>query len=174
MNISELEPLIIEWAIAKNLIHKTQEQALAQLGKTREEVGELQEAIAQLDKQQIRLEAGDVLVTLVIQCAIEGEAYLWDSILYAEEEADMLLESDSSSFFRSLASISMEAANDYIEEAIKTSSEYGFVLGFLAMAVERAIAPHNLALDECLEAAWLKIRSRTGKTVDGVFVRDRA
>jgi len=31
---------------------------------------------------------------------------------------------------------------------------------------------HDLTLEECLEAAWDVIKSRTGETVNGVFIKD--
>ena len=178
----ELEPLIIKWADSKGLIKHTTGQAIAQFGKTEEEIGELTEAInvyngvqtclddghpsyeqsdvdAALD--QVRLEAGDVLVTLVIQKAIQE-----------------LKGNAPPSYKRWLQSIAHEKT---LKESIAQLKKA--LLGkkilqvdkwteVLAYQVESLVKPYGLALDECLNAAWEKIRDRTGQTIDGVFVKD--
>ena len=180
MNIKDLEPLIVKWAKDKELILHTQEQALKQHGKTKEEVSELLEAIAVYRSiedvlseghpsyeegdaddalEAVKLESGDVLVTLVIQCAIaqgpDFERVIED---IGEELAWPNMPGEA------MQQIMMSAGID--NELVWVAC------GQLALWVERAIAPYNISLDEALEATWLKIRDRQGKTVDGVFVKD--
>lgn len=99
MDMGMLELLVIGWGVEKGIFEKATPES--QMGKMMEEVMELDEAVRQGDKEAIRLELGDVLVTAVLQAEMQG-----------------------------------------------------------------------LSLSECLEAAYKKISKRTGKMVDGVFVKD--
>lgn len=168
MNIQELEPLIIEWANAKRLVKRTPEQALVQLDKTQEEVGKLEEAIEKcrciedklpegirsfatgnVDKptEAIKLKAGDVLVTLVIQCAIQRVGELVDRI---ECERDFITWIDAKD----------EALTQIYICSFLNKELMGSAIAQLARWVESAIGPYGLTLDECLESAWLKIQAK--------------
>ena len=178
----ELEPLIIKWAESKGLIEHTTEQAIAQFGKTEEEIGELTEAInvyngvqtclddghpsyeqsdvdAALD--QVRLEAGDVFVTLVIQKAIQ--------------EAERNVPPSYERWLQSIAhEKTLKESMAQLKKALlgKKILQVDKWTGVLAYQVESLVKPYGLALDECLNAAWEKIRDRTGQTIGGVFVKD--
>ena len=167
--LAELEPLIIQWAEAKGLIKHTVEQALAQHGKTEEEVGELLEAIAANTKaawnpreyrNNVRLEAGDVLVTLIIQSAIQG----------CDFSANLRVMSRLGLIGRG----SLKEECDSLGLAISRYSAYEHwsSMARVALSLKGLLRPHELTLAECLEAAWEKIRDRTGQTIDGVFVKD--
>jgi NTP pyrophosphatase (non-canonical NTP hydrolase) len=95
----QAEKHVVQWAKDKGIITPWNQKT--QMKKMIEEVFELQEAVVEGDKQHVRLELGDVLVTCVVQASMWG-----------------------------------------------------------------------MSLDECLTAAFNKINSRTGKLVDGVFVKE--
>ena len=166
--LAELEPLVIQWAEAKGLIKHTVEQAQAQHGKTEEEVGELLEAIAANTKaawnpreyrQSVKLEAGDVLVTLIIQSAIQGVNFL-DVV---EMARDLITGQISLKDECKITGMFLSSGGDMSS---------GIALGRMTLSLETLIRPHELTIAECLGAAWEKIRDRTGQTIDGVFVKD--
>jgi NTP pyrophosphatase (non-canonical NTP hydrolase) len=95
----ELEALVIAWATQKGILENG--TAIAQAGKTIEEVNELVEAIIKDDREEIVDALGDILVTIIIQAEMQG-----------------------------------------------------------------------LKLTDCLESAYNVISKRTGKMVDGQFVKD--
>jgi len=95
----ELEALVIAWATQKGILENG--TAIAQAGKTIEEVNELVEAIIKDDRAEIVDALGDILVTIIIQAEMQG-----------------------------------------------------------------------LRLTDCLESAYNVIAKRTGKMVDGQFVKD--
>jgi len=79
-SFKELQGLVVEWADDKGIVANTQFQILKQLDKTNEELQELKdeveayfEALTSLNREYHRgaamLEAGDVLVTLIVASA---------------------------------------------------------------------------------------------------------
>ena len=63
----ELEMKIIQWGEARGIVQNS--NPLAQYKKTREEVGELHDAIYVGDRYAMKDAYGDILVTLIIGCA---------------------------------------------------------------------------------------------------------
>ena len=68
MSFNSIELEVVRWGEARGIIQNS--TPLAQFGKTVEEVRELGEALAQNDKAGIIDGVGDVIVTLVMICAI--------------------------------------------------------------------------------------------------------
>ena len=99
MSFEETAERVIKWGESKGIFDKS--SPAKQLEKTQEEVTELSEALTDDDLDNIRLEAGDVFVTLILLLEMKG-----------------------------------------------------------------------LHPNECLEAAYSKISKRTGKMIDGLFVKD--
>ena len=62
-DVDELENLVMAWAVARNLYNESTPET--RIAKVREEVDELDYALQWESKDNIRLEAGDVLVTLI-------------------------------------------------------------------------------------------------------------
>lgn len=69
-NYTELEALVIDWAIEKGIFKNGTVEA--QAGKTQEEVEELIEAIINDDRYEIIDALGDILVTIIIQAEMQG------------------------------------------------------------------------------------------------------
>lgn len=97
--IFALSGLIEEWAEEKGILSNA--TPLTQAIKTKEEVDELYHAILDNNQEEIKDAIGDIMVTLIIQCKMQG-----------------------------------------------------------------------MDLQDCLESAYNVIKNRTGKMVDGVFVKD--
>ena len=91
--------LVEQWAEEKGILSKA--TPLTQAIKTKEEVDELYNAILDNNRDEIKDAIGDIMVTLIIQCKMQG-----------------------------------------------------------------------MDLQDCLESAYNVIKNRTGKMVDGIFVKD--
>jgi NTP pyrophosphatase (non-canonical NTP hydrolase) len=63
----ELEMLVIQWGEARKIVQNS--TPMAQYLKTREEVGELHDAIHTNDREAMIDAYGDILVTLIMGCA---------------------------------------------------------------------------------------------------------
>lgn len=61
---------VIDWAREKGILDKS--SPLKQHVKTQEEVNELLEALVDNNREEIIDSAGDILVTLIIQCELNG------------------------------------------------------------------------------------------------------
>lgn len=66
----ELEDRVIAWAMDRKIIPNS--TPTAQLTKTVSEIGELADATLKGHSEDIRDAVGDVLVTLIIYCALQG------------------------------------------------------------------------------------------------------
>lgn len=63
----ELEMKVIQWGEARGIVQNS--TPMAQYKKTREEVGELHDAIYNNDRDAMKDAYGDILVTLIMGCA---------------------------------------------------------------------------------------------------------
>ena len=63
----ELEMLVIQWGEARRIVQNS--SPAAQWGKTKEELDELRDAIANNDRAAMMDAYGDILVTLIMGCA---------------------------------------------------------------------------------------------------------
>ena len=68
--MNHLIKAVEEWAASRGIMDKATPRAQAM--KTIEEAAELLEAICDDDGEEIRLELGDVMVTCIIGCALQG------------------------------------------------------------------------------------------------------
>lgn len=69
-SMNHLIQAVNEWAESRGIMDKATPRAQAK--KTIEEAAELLEAICDDDSEEIRLELGDVMVTCIIGCALQG------------------------------------------------------------------------------------------------------
>jgi hypothetical protein len=145
--LNELQPLIVQWAREKNLIKL--DNAPKQRLKLLEEVGETARAILKNDVKEIKDGLGDIFVVLVILQAQYGERYVFElDNLNSENEADecfaMIIECAKSNF-------SIDLSFEWLEELCEKID-------------------YNLT--ECANLAWNEIKYRTGKNVNGTFIKD--
>lgn len=68
MNFEKLNELVLEWAVARQIIPNS--NPLAQAVKTTEELAELLKAICKGDKDEAIDAYGDILVTMIIGAAL--------------------------------------------------------------------------------------------------------
>lgn len=148
LTLQELQPLILEWAKEKDLLHA--ENAPKQHLKLIEECGELASAILKNDVKLQKDALGDVFVVLII---------------LSEQEQDRITYFES---FGGLDDFNQDANNiiGVIHSSMLKSCQFGLWGLF--------ITANNIKLDltECANIAWNEIKDRTGITVDGTFIKD--
>lgn len=133
------------WAAERNLL--SYENAENQYLKYLEEVGETARAILKKDTNGIIDGFGDIAVTIIILAKQLG------CELRVNFDPDNLDKTKHFSWFMyGIKDCDVDYnALDYLNDI---SSYYGY------------------PLEECLTAAWNEIKNRTGKTVDGVFIKN--
>ena len=176
MTLEELNEAIIAWADAKGILEKA--TPLTQAEKTAEEVEELIRAVQRRSdwssmtawedqyssdeeamKHEIRDAIGDIYVTLVIGLKMRDM-----TTDYADESVDTFNSVDwhLTHLAKGLVHINC-GSSDAEESAI-----------FIMIDRLKAIAKfHNTTLRDCVQQAYDVIAKRTGKMVDGVFVKDQ-
>lgn len=161
--------LVKPWAIDRGLDKST---TMAQFCKGVEEGGEIFEAILLRDKEKFVDAIGDKLVVLTIICMIEG--------LEPEDYIKQLSSNyEGESFLNGCLS----------RDGMITAMSFGAYQGELARAIckdlpkgkhiENLVYNLNLLCNvccvdirECYRIAYKEISNRTGKTVDGIYVKD--
>ena len=146
LKLEELQPLIIEWAREKNLLFK--ENAPKQRLKLIEECGELAQSILKNDVKLQKDAIGDIFVVLTIlaeQISSKIEYRGSSMSLIPNEEKILYLINDSVRW-------------DSIDDSICYLSDLSLNL--------------KLDLTECANLAYNEIKDRTGKTINGTFIKD--
>lgn len=170
MQLAELNDLIIQWAKDKGILSKA--KVIDQAEKTAEEVKELIEAIIwmkSLDGQVANMDVaiayhdslvdaiGDVYVTLTIGMRLHGTFMPdWFPSASVEKPVEDL-------------QASLVKMGFYIGK-----NDYAAVVIRMAMLLIQIALAFGLTLEQCVESAYDVISKRTGKMVDGKFVKDQA
>ena len=166
--IQELVPLIQEWAKERGIFDKS--TPFDQLLKTHEEVGELIKACYDNDKPAIQDAIGDVLVTLINYChfieqdIINGIKQVFE--LSASELEIILLVMGVYRSLGKLMSINMW------EKDGESSETSGIIVFSIVYYLNNIARLENTSLEECLNIAYNEIKNRTGKMINGKFVKD--
>lgn len=163
---------ILDWAEERNLL--TQGDVFMQLEKSREENSELTKAITKYEKgnaqayDEIKDAIGDVYVTLVVASDIHGlPVYeIFKNVKFREYDSyhwqhytNLLRVYDGMLY---LSCVNEDSPHYNTPETLNN------YIGFLnSIAVE-----YNFTLVECIEYAYNQIKERTGKIIDGTFVKD--
>lgn len=143
MKYNEMKPLIIDWAREKNLTDSGKQYI-----KVFEEVGELAKAILENDLPEIKDAIGDIAVTLIIHGWQKGKDY--DSFIYDVDYQDLEVSNLFKDLVFNISNLDITLMSDLNEIAHK----------------------YNTNIDDCLLLAWNTIKDRTGKTVNGTFIKD--
>lgn len=146
MTLKELQPLIIEWAKEKDLIKLN--NAPKQRLKLIEEAGELANAILKSDVDDQKDAIGDMFVVLVI--------------LAEQVKCEMLFPGD-----KTLFKLDNKNTYDSISQ-ICAFVEYPETEILYLYVLSKSL---GLDLTECANIAWNEIKDRTGKTVNGTFIK---
>lgn len=153
LTLEELHPLIIEWAAAKDLLKEI--NAPSQRLKLIEECGELSSAILKSNVELQKDAIGDIFVVLVI---LYKQINRFTDFMFPSTEGF-----ENIHFFE----IIFDLTHRYLDtDSFYDDDELGFnVLNVLCLKL-------NLDLEECANLAWNQIKNRTGKTINGSFIKD--
>lgn len=143
--LQELQPLILEWANKKDLLKS--ENAPKQRLKLLEEVGETARAILKNKPDEIKDGIGDIFVVLVILTEQLGEDLAFDFKCFSDDSEWELF-----SLF-----------NEIIDEG-----RIYFSISYINDICKKL----DYNLEECANLAWNEIKDRTGKNVNGTFIKD--
>lgn len=137
----ELKELIIEWAKEKK-INNPEKQYL----KCIEELGEVSGEIIKMNKDNLKLEIGDLIVSTIILYDIENRKIVFENLEY--------------DFYDNLQII------EYYVDCISLRYDEVFeIINILCFI-------NDVDFNECLNLAWNKIKGRKGKTIDGSFIKE--
>ena len=145
--LHELKPLILKWAHDKDLLKN--ENANYQYLKLIEEVGETAKAILEKNNEKAIDGIGDIFVVLVIYYEQTGQCVSFD-FFKPQKPTD---------YGTCLYGIIGHARNEFQNENVfDWLNDLAFWLGY--------------DLTECANIAWNEIKDRTGKTVNGTFIKN--
>ena len=163
---------ILDWAEERNLL--TQGDVFMQLEKSREENSELTKAITKYEKgnaqayDEIKDAIGDVYVTLVVASDIHGLP------VYEIFKNVKFKEYDSYYWQHYINLLRVYDCELYLSCVYEDSPRYNTpeILGNYVDFLNKIAIEYNFTLIECIEYAYNQIKERTGKIVDGTFVKD--
>lgn len=166
--------LVTQWGEDRGLVEVSQHGQRSQFIKGVEEGGEIFDAILKRDKDELIDAIGDRLVVLTLEC------------LNAGLDPNEHIKCERHKFGGGYGSFETAVKS---RDALECACRYGALQGNLARAIAK-----NLPLDtcimtlvfnlnqlaallcvdigECYRIAYTVIRDRTGRKVDGVFVKD--
>jgi NTP pyrophosphatase (non-canonical NTP hydrolase) len=147
-SLTELQNLIINWAAEKDLLKS--ENAPKQRLKLIEEAGELASAYLKNSEELLKDSIGDCGVVLVI-LAEQLNQYL--NLYDYDLEEDMNYGLDVE-------------LGEMIYEGCSGGVQYGFNW-LVSLSIKL-----GYSFEECLNLAWDEIKDRTGKTINGSFVKN--
>lgn len=148
--LKQLEPLIIQWAIDKNI--NLPECAPKQRLKLIEECGELASAILKGNLELQKDAIGDIFVVLVI---------------LSEQVSKQLNFTDFGKPFLDLQEILYQII--YNGSGNDNDKNLDLTIDFLSDISIKL----NLNLIECANIAWEQIKDRKGNTVNGTFIKNK-
>jgi hypothetical protein len=163
---------ILDWAEERNLL--TQGDVFMQLEKSREENSELTKSITKYEKgnaqayDEIKDAIGDVYVTLVVASEIHGLP------VYEIFKNVKFIEYDSYHWQHYTTWLRVYDWELYLSCVYGDSPRYDAreILNNYVDFLNELAVEYNFTLVECIEYAYNQIKERTGKIVDGTFVKD--
>ena len=170
--IQELVPLIQEWAKERGIFDKS--TPFDQLLKTHEEVGELIKACYDNDKPAIQDAIGDVMVTLINYSyfmRIDAWIQINDVLNIGDEtnEDKVILSLYTLRELSSLMNSTFITIGRTYEEQPKTIF---FNFSYIIYYLNNIAILENTTLEDCLNISYNEIKNRTGKMINGKFVKD--
>jgi NTP pyrophosphatase (non-canonical NTP hydrolase) len=142
-NFETITRKVKKWAEEKNINNPD-----LQILKVYEEYGELCKGVLENDLELIKDSIGDLIVTLIIHSNQTGVKYRgWNKFPERHENKTKLLSKINSSIAKG-----SNKTFAYIQELARL---------------------YNTTNSECLKIAWNEIKNRTGKTVNGTFIKDK-
>ena len=167
LTIQELVPLIQEWAKEREIYKKI--TSFNQLLKTHEEVGELIKACYDDDRPAIQDAIGDVMVTLINYCYFKKIDFVkvYEQIKYDDSEDiniyyALTINDIISLFLRDILYSSHKPLKVTI---LRTVSH-------ILRNLQNITINDNTTLEECLNIAYNEIKNRTGRIINGKFIKN--
>lgn len=174
MKFNELVENVKAWSVAKGL---DKAEPIKQMQKLSEEWGELNQAKAKSNPEQLKDSIGDVLVVLIIlsqQLNFEDINKLVNANFY-EDKNELSVASTDKMLLIGTIDIG-HIANALATEATRDKALFQRMIiecsiVHLAYTLGAIAARENTSTIECFELAWNEIKGRTGQMVNGVFVK---
>lgn len=181
----ELIEKVKQWGLDRNIVFTGAEgqdkrvMMEAQARYTLKETAELLDAYADQDIDKINDAIGDILVTLIVGASSDDDCYrslknlLSDSRVTFAQDATTNEEPFSESYTRS------QLNNMHLLDLLKwrdvSSGEYSCCVNELNGALGSINREFNqlLSLKDCLNLAYDEIKNRTGKVINGQFIKDK-
>ena len=170
--IQELVPLIQEWAKEREIYEQL--TPFDELLKTHEEVGELIKACYDNDKPAIQDAIGDILVTLINYCYFKNENFN-NVFLYGLSLRPII----EDTCLKQSLSVNSTLIDLFKFECNKTkyNDDVDFVYEAMIYFVKHLNGFTKLlkgtTLVDCLNIAYNEIKDRTGRIINGKFVKDK-
>lgn len=165
MNINKLNAHIIEWAKEREL--DTKGTVEAQAIKTVEELSELIKAICKDNREDIIDSIGDVYVTLVIGNMLDAKNNM--SIL--QELMGELFDNEAIKNCKKLDKVYKIEKLGKLIYLILNYKYSPSVIKEVTYQLVRIAYSYDLDFTECVESAYNTIKNRTGKLVNGMYVK---
>ena len=171
--IQELVPLIHQWAKERGIFDKS--TPFDQLLKTHEEVGELIKACYDNDKPAIQDAIGDTMICLINYCyfVFKNKDFTIE-IINARYMFDSFEGSSTINYLGYIAKTLIGLFNEefLLQENNNCPRNVFFRLSHISQLLEKIAQDENTTLEECLNIAYNEIKNRTGKMINGKFVKD--
>lgn len=176
--IEELINLVNEWAKEKGIHEKG--NFFTQIMKTYEEVGEIIESLDRNDKEALSDGIGDSIVTLInaswflgddkfkLFIAKKDESINFIKTNYGEGALKVSIKSLIKDLMNGLSSIFIE----YVNVKNPNFEDIQSVIVNILSNLEVLCYNYKLDFTECLNGAYEIISKRSGKIVDGTFIKD--
>ena len=169
--IQELIPLIQEWAKERDIYERL--TLFDELLKTHEEVGELIKACYDNDKPAIQDAIGDVMVTLINYCYKERIDVL-------EQINDVLNFESKRGYIKVQLALNIQDSLNRLMHAnfrlIGIGGETPFLCFYEIITIigylDDIAFLENTTIEECLNIAYNAIKDRTGRIINGKFVKN--
>lgn len=174
--MKELVEKVVQWGVDRGL---DKVGHLAQAKYTLKETAELLDAYADQDIGKINDAIGDILVTLIVGASNDNE--ILDSMFYYIEE-------NEGSLFEYVDFVSRQPLVFYLSDTVEmvlqlnikcasntvSDNMYNNLICRLSEIVDSVNYDFNTktSLKECLQLAYDEIKDRTGKMVNGQFIKD--
>lgn len=162
------EAEIVQWAKDRQIVSKMTGARLGQALKTVEEIAELIENVQK--NIPVHDDIGDIYVTLVIQ-AFTMDTSL-NEIMELEDRTNIACDLESLSIKEQLAYIVHDIGVfmvSLIDNDSRTQILYMRSIMSLLLTITKVTGND---LHNCIDHAYDEIAARTGKTVNGVFIKD--
>ena len=169
LTIQELVPLIHQWAKERGIFDNS--TPFHQLLKTHEEVGELIKACYDDDKPAIQDAIGDTMICLINYCYFRKEnfntIFLNALSLKNNTNDDCVI----LSFSANKLLIELLHSEYKMSKYNYTGNCYTQIL-YIVKYLNFITHSANITLEECLNIAYNEIKNRTGRIINGKFVKD--